>query len=243
MKVLLKQFERGFLRMPRKRVIMSGALLLLAIAGAGSVQADTITLKSDASTLAAALGPGVPSAAVVTQLDTGNIAGLTFSPVDVGSFGTFTPVPTGAPSGTKVVNIPPGDGENGFFEMTFNLPTGFTNIQLTGSANVDDRGRAFLNSNPISPSLLSNDPNRISEFGNATFSTQDASFFKAGENVILIADDNAGGGPSGGAFYATITFSPGVVSAVPEPSSLALAAMGALGIAGYYRLRRRIVAA
>ncbi len=181
--------------------------LLIAVSLSVTGHAQTITLTSDASMLATALGPGSPTFMVESNLDIVNINGFVFTNVDVGSFGTDTPVPPGAPQGTEVVNIPPADGENGFFMVTFILPTYFTNIQLSGSANVDDIGRVFLNGTPISPSVFSSDPERVTEFGNATFATQDASLFQPGQNVILISDANTGGGPSGCAFFATVTFS------------------------------------
>jgi hypothetical protein len=176
----------------------------------------TIVLESDASTLAAALGPGVPSDDLFNQLDSGDISGLNFQAADVGAFGTDTPIPGGAPSGTQVINIPPGDGENGFFKISFVLPVGFQAIQLAGAANVDDYGRAFLNGNPISPSMSSDDSGLITEFGDAQFSTTNAAFFQVGTNELVIADDNIPGGSSGAAFYATISFQAG--PSTPPPS-------------------------
>jgi hypothetical protein len=203
--------------MKKQKILISvkssvSSLALLAVVGSVA-DANTITLQSDASTQAAALGAGTPSAAVLARLDTSDTTGLTFGFVDVGAFGTFTPVPPGAPPGTTVVNIPPGDGENGYFEMSFTLPSSFANIKLTGAANIDDVGRVFLNGNAISPSIFSSDPNRVTEFGNATFSTQNASFFHPGTNIVLISDANTGSGPSGGAFFANVTFG---VQGVPD---------------------------
>jgi hypothetical protein len=204
----------------RKTIVVVVALLLGAVCGPGAACADSITLISGATTLAAALGQNDPS-----SLNTGDTSGLTFAPVDVGAFGTFTPVPSGAPGGTLVVNIPPGDGESGFFEMTFSLPSNFTNIQLAGQANVDDFGRIFLNGNPISAPLGSG----VSEFGDTPFTTTDPTLFQPGVNTFLVSDDNSGGGPSGGAFYAVITYTP-----TPEPATMALLAVGGLAM-----LRRR----
>jgi hypothetical protein len=172
------------------------------------VDSFSLTLESDPTTLAAALGPaGRPSPDVVTRLDKGGATGLNFVPADLGGFGTNTSVPPGAPGGTWVINIPPGDGESGFFETAFPLPSDFTTIQLNGGANVDDAGRFFVNGNPLSPSLSSGDPHTITEYGNATFSTTNAADFQGGANTILLADSNSGGGPSGAAFYASITYS------------------------------------
>ena len=194
------------------RFVIAGLL-----AGAGAVPAfgDSITVQSDASTLGASLAAPFLEA----RLDTPDTTGLVFSAVDVGAFGTFTPLPPGAPAAAKVINLDPGDGESGYFQVTFLLPTTFTNISLTGAANVDDTGRVFLNGNPLSPSIFSSGPNRITEFGDAVFTTSNASFFQPGVNVLLLSDDNNGAGPSGAAFYATITYS---TSAVPEPGSMAL---------------------
>jgi hypothetical protein len=157
--------------------------------------------------LAASIGSsGAPSNSDISRLDAADTSGLSFQAVDVGAYGSYTPVPTGAPSGTQVVNIPPHDGENGFFKVTFTLPSSFSGISLSGSANIDDKGRVFLNGNPISPSILSGGSNMITEYGNATFSTTNASFFNSGTNEILFADANTGGGPSGAAFYVCIAY-------------------------------------
>ena len=157
-----------------------------------------ISVESNASTLAASLSD--PS-----TLDAGDATGLAFVPALVGSYGTYTPVPPGAPANTSVINIPPGNGQSGFFETTFTLPDTFSNISLAGAANADDMGRVFLNGTPISPSLFSSSPGKITEYGNATFATSDSSLFLPGENTILVADDNTGG-PSGAAFFADVTY-------------------------------------
>jgi hypothetical protein len=76
----------------------------------------------------------------------------------VGDFGTWTPVPAGAPFGTEVINIPGAswwDGQSGLFKVTFTLPVLGPNVLLTGWANVDDFGRAFLNGQPLTPSMAS----------------------------------------------------------------------------------------
>jgi hypothetical protein len=160
---------------------------------------QAIVLISDLNTLAASQNNP-------TALDTGDTSGLTFQPVLVGAYGTYTPVPPGAPSGAEVVQIPPADGEYGFFKVNFTLPQSFSGIQLTGSANVDDYGRVFLNGHPLTPSLTSGDPATVSEAGNVTFGTTNATWFIPGTNVFLVSDSNSGGGPSGAAFYAIISF-------------------------------------
>lgn len=209
---------------------VSLAATLTGPARAGT--ASGLTIKSDANTLAASIGQGVPSTAMLQQLDAGNDAGLTYTPALVGGFGSFTPVPPGAPAGTQVINIPPGDGENGFFKVVFTLPSSFTTASLSGAANVDDTGRIFLNGTPLTPSVFSG--NQVSEFGNTTFSTSDTSLFHPGLNVFLVADGNAGGGPSAAAFYANVTLNG---SPVPEPAGLTLA--GLAGASYLFRTWRR----
>ncbi len=186
-----------------KKLITICLVTAMFIVGNNPSFADpvVITLKSDASTLAAALGPGSPPPDVLARLDTPDISGLAFQPVLVGSYGTYTPVPPGAPPDTAVVNIPPGDGENGYFMMTFQLPDVFDNMQLTGVANVDDFGRVFLNGHPLTAPIGSG----VSEFGNVAFGTSDPSLFQTGENTVLISVANTGSGPSGGAFFVNIT--------------------------------------
>ncbi len=201
----------------RKCLVLCLVMALPAFAATKPARGDSITVQSDATTLGAV-------ASANTNFDTANVAGLTFTPVLVGAYGTYTPVPPDAPPGTEVVNIGPnsdmGYGQSGYFEMTFTLPTTFANIQMTGEANVDDSGRLFLNGNAITPSIFSGDSGVITEFGNVSFGTSNASYFQAGLNTILISDDDLiDGGPSGGAFYATITFGG---ASVPEPSSLLL---------------------
>jgi len=166
----------------------------------------TITLKSDAATCAVVMGtPGEATKEIVWALDKPPANALTFSPAMVGRFYTFTPVPPGAPRGTQVLNFPPGDGRSGYFRLTFIAPESFSSARLTGMANADDTGRVFLNGTAISPSLFS--PDAISEFGNASFFVSEAALFKPGKvNEILVSDLNTGAGPSGAAFYFTITF-------------------------------------
>jgi hypothetical protein len=171
---------------------------------------ESFAILSGIVTEAAGLGAGPALPLTQTILDSGNTSGLTFTPALAGAFGSLLAPPPG--SFAEVVNIPPGDGESGFFEETFDLPSDFSNPQLTGTANVDDVGRAFLNGHPISPSITSGDPHTITETGNAAFSTSDAGFFKPGENVFLLADSNSGG-PSAAAFSATVTYSSGIGSA------------------------------
>jgi hypothetical protein len=166
--------------------------------------ATSIVVKSDANTLGAALGWGTPLPSQLSQLDQANIFGLTFSPVLVGPYGTTTSVPPNAPSGTKVINLPPGDGENGFFQVTFNLPTGFTQPRISGQATMDDKTRVFLNGTPITESMNTQNYDARSVIFNST----DSTLFHAGQNTLIFADANTQGGPSGGFFYAAITYVP-----------------------------------
>jgi hypothetical protein len=169
---------------------------------------QSLILVSDANTLAS-------SQSDLTTLDAGDTSELTFQPVVVGAYGTYTPVPSPAPAGTEVVQIPPADGESGFFKTTFVLPKNFSAIHLHGGANVDDYGRAFLNGHPLSPSLTSGDSAKLSENGDATFDATNAAWFVSGTNELLVADWNSGGGPSGAAFYAAITFTIHPILAAP----------------------------
>jgi uncharacterized protein YjbI with pentapeptide repeats len=168
----------------------------------------TVTLKSDAATCAVFVdAPGVPKKETFRALDRApaNPSELPFSPAVVGRFYTYTPVPPGAPRGTQVLNIPPGDGRSGYFRLLFVAPEGYSSAKLTGKANVDDTGRVFLNGRPISPTIFSH--NALEEFGNVSFSANGPEFFRPGKvNEILVSDVNTGAGPSGAAFYFTITF-------------------------------------
>jgi hypothetical protein len=74
------------------------------------------------------------------------------------------------------------------------------------------------------------------EYERVMFSTNNSSLFQAGQNVLLFANDNARGGPSAAAFYATITYG----TAVPEPTGLTLA--GITGLTCLLRVWRRRVA-
>ena len=166
----------------------------------GNGGTQTIQLRSDPATLAAVDSD-------VNALDTGNTTGLVFQATDVGAAGTNTPIPSAAPAGTVVINIPPSDGESGFFKVNFSLPAGATGIQLSGAANVDDLGRVFLNGHALTASLNTTSGGRVQEFGDQGFTTSDPSLFQTGNNELVIADWNSGGGPSGASFYANVTFS------------------------------------
>ena len=181
-----------------------------------TAQPPLVTVKSDATTQAAAV-----SNWSVSLLNGLSLAGRTFVPVDVGAFGTYTTIPSGAPTGTVVVNIPPGNGQSGYFKTTFTLPAGLSAVTLSGSANVDDTGRVFLNGNPLTQAMPCSGTNCVTEFGNATFTTSNLAYFVlGGVNTLIISDANTGAGPSGTAFYATVTGQSGadlVETAVSAP--------------------------
>jgi hypothetical protein len=172
-----------------------------------SDNAITLVVTSDSATTGAGLGTGSPNAATFNRLDSGDYSGLTFQPVQTGAAGSPVQPPYGAPPGTQIINIAPGDGQNGFFKATFQLPGGYGAAHLSVAANADFSGRAFLNGNPISPSMTdSANPRRITLNGQAMFSTQDPAFFREGLNELVIAQSNSDGGSSGAAFYAFVTY-------------------------------------
>jgi uncharacterized delta-60 repeat protein len=158
-----------------------------------------ITIKSDAGTLAAAT-------ADFNRLDTGNASGLTFSAATVGAVGSTVGVPPGAPPGTEVINLTSGGGASGLFKATFTLPAAFAAPTITGAGNIDDHGRAFLNGNPLTPSLTAGLTGALTLAANSQFASSNASFFVPGVNDLVVSDHNSGGGPSGGSFYAHIDY-------------------------------------
>jgi len=170
----------------------------------------TIVLRSDTATLAAGLGSGVPSAATLNRLNTDDTAGLTFQPALAGAFGvTNFFVPVGSPAGTQIINIPPGNGQNGFFRMSFVLPPGFAGAQLSFGAAMDFYGRAFLNGNALTPAIDPSQPFPAPgtiDNQDGFFSTRNQSFFRTGTNTVDFADINANGGASAGAFFVFATF-------------------------------------
>ncbi|MGB8259844.1 MAG: CARDB domain-containing protein [Terracidiphilus sp.] len=225
-----RSFVRGF----AAKVLASLAIVFFAAVSLGTSYAagqarpanspnltPLVTLKSDSTTLGAKVAnwteAGLNSAS--------GAAGLSFIPVAVGAFGTYTNVPPGAPAGTVVVNIAPvptsGDANGGYFKATFNVPAGVTAVSLTGAANVDDTGRVFLNGNPLTQAMECSGSNCVTESGNATFSTTNLAYFKVGgANTILISDANTHGGPSGTAFWIQVSVQVGgnlIVTAVGNP--------------------------
>ncbi len=171
-----------------------------------------IEMKSDQGTASARVsGPGVPAYSVIRQLDRGRVSNLSFVPVDVGNFGSWIQIPTGAPLGTQVVSIHPAAffaGQTGYFRLDFDLPSEFTNIHLVGRAVVDDVGRVFLNGQPLTPSMFSGSEYTVAEFDPQVFYTNNESMFRSGNNEILIADVNSDGLASAGSFYAIVRYDP-----------------------------------
>src|ERR1019366_4773205 len=203
-----------------KHIVLLLCLSLLA----APLFAATITVKSDATNTGVSLSDSNDP-----RLTSGDISGLTFAPAVVGS-DSFTQVPTNAPTGTVVLQVPPGCGYycglSGFIEVTFTLPTTFSAISMTGAARVDDWGFAFLNGNLIST--------QFGEYSDTALGTNNASYFLPGLNTLVISDSNSGGGPSAVAFFADITYSAGTT---PEPSTLLTLSSGILGLAGLARRR------
>lgn len=139
---------------------------------------------------------------------------------------------------------------------TFNLPAGFTGGSLTIQAiSVDDRGVLRLNGTNISNAgifgpgagsmtFTPNGPNNpfTFTFGNGPQNLVLTAGLLEGLNTLdlIVNDTNNGifGAPlegvniSGFDVDAFVTFTPGVTSRVPEPTSIALlaAALGALGL-------------
>jgi hypothetical protein len=220
-------FEMKRITMKRLSWVVPLALLVGALA-ATPLWAGSITIQSDATNL----GASVASASDPT-LVSGVTSGLTFTLVSPDTGGTYTSPPPGAPAGTLVVEVPLECGYycglSGFVEQTFVLPSNFTAASLSGAGNVDDWGYVFLNGNLIS--------SQLSEFGNVAFSTDLLADFQSGVNTLVISDSNSGGGPSGVAYYADITYET-AASVTPEPGTFLLLGSGLVGLAGF--IRRKI---
>jgi hypothetical protein len=223
------------------------AVVLLAMV-ALPLSADTITVKSDASNTGTSVGAdpyghvSLSNSATDSVLFSGNISGLTFTPVGTVSTGSWAAAAFGAPIGTIQVQVPPQPGlgalgNSGLVETTFVLPTGYSGASLSGVANVDDWGYVFLNGN-----LISDPNNPILSTSNSSFGTSDAAYFLTGLNTLVISDINEYGGPSGVAFYANINYSTSGnpdnnhgSNATPEPSSMIMLATGLVGLVGAIR--------
>jgi len=167
----------------------------------------TVTLKSDRKTCSSMMWPpGDVDGRTMLALDQAPPASAAFGPAVVGRFYTHTPIPAGAPGGTEIINIPPGDGRSGYFRWTFVAPRDFSTVRLAGRANVDDVGRVFVNGRPITPSIFASDAITQSEDTEFVVDKHPEFFRKGAVNTIELSDVNLGIGPSGAAFYAEITF-------------------------------------
>jgi len=201
----------------KKITLVAAGFLTLSVLAA---RATLISVISDGSVQGADVRLNDPS------LSSGDISGLAFSPVIEDALGSNTLIPPGAPGGTEVINLPGGtyyNGMSGFFLTTFTLPAGYSAPSLSGAACVDDEGWAFLNGHTIGTGM--------GEYVASSLSVTDPSFFHAGVNRLVISDNNAGGGPSGAAFYANVTY-----TSVPDAASTGiLLAIACAALAGLHR--------
>jgi hypothetical protein len=143
---------------------------------------------------------------MLNRLNTGDTSGLTFQSALVGS---GVQLPIGSPIDTQVVSIPPGNGQNGFFQLSFVLPPGYSVAQISCGARMDYYGRAFLNGNALTPAIdpaqPTPAPGTIILNNDTFFSAKNPAFFHAGTNYLVFADINANGGASAGAFFCLAT--------------------------------------
>lgn len=199
---------------------------LLTVFFAFPSYANTITLVSDSNTKFAASGTenlGVMNAAVASS--TYPTPSL---PVVVGRQGTgIYQIP-----GTDVINSNPSGwwyGLSGYYETSFDLPTGFSNVTLDLLAVGDDGGSAFLNQTYLGDFFWNG-------YGAYSFSTANQSLFHAGTNLLTFTVSNWGAGPTGLSYKAEINY--GAPSAVPLPAALPLILSG-LGVLGFASRRRK----
>jgi hypothetical protein len=129
-----------------------------------------------------------------------------FQPALAGAYGGSLSVPDGVWPGAGIINIPPGDGQNGFFKFRFFLPESFGGAQLSLGANADCYARAFLNGHPVTSSMSSNDGQRITANGNTFAVATNTAWFNSGANELIIANANNNGLGSGVAFYGLVSF-------------------------------------
>lgn len=210
------------------RVVLS--TVVLALLAAAPAHANSISVFSSLSDSAA-----VASSDTDPTLTTGPSNSLVFSTGLLSSYtgGSWISV-TGAPAGTQSVSLGGGNPQNsGFVEVTFTLPSNFSNASIAGQASTDELGYIFLNGNLIGQAGQP-DPNTITvnEPNDATYSSNDQAFFLSGVNTLVISDINTSG-PGGVEFYGNINYT----SPVPEPSSILLLSSGLAGLAGMVRRR------
>ena len=103
---------RGFLR-----AAVWAALVVLAggTAPAGTEVTGTVTLHSAFAVVSSPLTEAAAAPLDLNRLNTANTSGLGFAQAWLGDFGTWTPIPAGAPAGTQIVQIPPAKGQSGCF--------------------------------------------------------------------------------------------------------------------------------
>ena len=172
---------------------------------------QTIFFQSDTNTLAASVGSLTLNR--FNWLDSGVTTGVTFQAAKSGvSSGSATVnTPFGAWNNTSVITIPPGNGQNGFFKISFVLPPSFGDAQLSLCANAALYARAFLNGNPLTPSM-NNQTQCIAYAGNTFAVATNQAWFAPGTNVLVIANARSNGiidaNGSGVAFYGLVSYQP-----------------------------------
>lgn len=209
------------------RVVLFTVILALFVAA--PAHADSISVFSSLSDSAA-----VASSDSDPTLTTGPSNSLVFSTGLLSGYGGGSWVSvTGAPAGTQSVSLGGGDPQNsGFVKVTFTLPTNFSNASIAGQASVDELGYVFLNGNLIGQAGQPGTGGNltVNAQNDATYSSNDQSFFLPGVNTLVVSDINTNG-PAGLEFYGNVNYT----SPVPEPSSILLLGSGLAGLAGMFR--------
>jgi len=152
----------------------------------------------------------------------GNIILSSGSVVDVGHSAYFNGATT--PASDWVWDAAASDGEENPLEFTFSFSLAGYDIstaELSGLWGVDNVGSVFLNGNLIShlPNVVMSNFNTLHKISIGP----ESNYFIDGLNVLSFNVENRGGP---GAFRASVS-----VSAVPEPSTLAIFALGVIGLA------------
>jgi len=132
------------------------------------------------------------------------------------------------PASDWVWDLANSNGEANPLNFTFSFSlTGFDALtaELTGLWGVDNVGSVFLNGNLLSslPNVVTNNFNVLHDLSAGPGS----SFFVAGLNVLSFDVENRGGP---GAFRASVKVT-AEAEPVPEPSTLAIFALGIIGLA------------